>query len=43
MILVLLRGVERCMQGVVGRSKGKRPLRRLSINGRIIFKWTFKL
>jgi hypothetical protein len=43
MILVLLRGEERCTQGFVGRSKGKRPLRRIGINWRIIFKWTFKL
>jgi hypothetical protein len=43
MILVLLRGEERCMQGFVGRSKGKRPPKRLGINWGIIFKWLFKL
>jgi len=43
MMLVLLRGEERCMQGFVGRSEGKSPLRRIGINYSIIFKWTFKL
>jgi len=42
-MLVLLRGEERCMQGFVGRSEGKSPLRRIGINYSIIFKWTFKL
>jgi hypothetical protein len=33
---------ERCIQGLVGRTEGKRPLRRSGVNGRIILKWIYK-
>jgi hypothetical protein len=33
---------ERCIQGFGGETKGKRPLGRPRLDGRIILKWTFK-
>jgi hypothetical protein len=36
-------GGEKCMQGLVEKPQGKRPLRRHEVNGRIISEWTFKI
>jgi len=33
---------DRCVQGLVGRPEGKRPLGNLGVDGRIILKWICK-
>ena len=35
-------GLERCMQGLMGRPEGKKHLEDLGMNERIILKWIIK-